>query len=104
MKTQEQQVQEKIQIIISNVIEEAQDLKRMLDVAGKEKFKTKIGKISFLDLINPKKLDAKGFIALIGLMGRTKQVFGDLPQDVITAVCVDMYGDVLTDELKEIFG
>lgn len=104
MKTQEQQVQEKIQIIISNVIAEAHEVKEMIDVAGNEKMETKIGMISFLDLVNPEKLDAKGFIGLIALMGHKTKVFGNLPQDVITAVCVDMYGDILTEELQEIFG
>jgi hypothetical protein len=30
-------------------------------------------------------------------------VFGNLPDDVIQAVCVDMCGDNLTQELKNIF-
>jgi hypothetical protein len=103
MKNQEQQIQDKIEIIISNVIAEANDLKEMIDVAGNEKFKTKIGKISLLDVINPSKLDAKSFIALISMMGRKDKVFGNLPNDVIQVVCVDMYGDALTEELKNIF-
>ena len=103
MKTQEQQIQDKIEIIISNVIAEAHDLKEMLDVAGNEKFQTKMGKISLSQLINPKKLDAKGFIGLITLMGHKDKVFGDLPTDVIQVICVDMYGDDLTKELKTIF-
>ena len=103
MKNQKQQIQEKINIIISNVIAEANDLKEMIDVAGKEKFNTKIGKISLLDVINPSKLDAKSFIGLIALMGHKDKVFGNLPADVIQVVCVDMYGDVLTEELKNIF-
>jgi hypothetical protein len=103
MKNQEQQITEKIEIIIGNVIAEANTLKEWVDVAGNEKFKTKIGKISLLDLINPSKLDAKSFIALISIMGRKDVVFGNLPDDVIQAVCVDMCGDNLTQELKNIF-
>jgi hypothetical protein len=103
MKNQEQQIQDKIEIIISNVIAEANDLKEMIDVAGKEKFNTKMGKISLLDMINPSKLDAKTFIALISMMGQYDKVFGNIPNDVIQVVCVDMYGDALTEELKNIF-
>jgi hypothetical protein len=104
MKTKEQQAQDKIQIIISNVIAEANDLKEMMDIAGNEKFQTKMGKISLSQLINPKKLDIKGFIGLIALMGHKDKVFGNLPQDVIQVVCVDMYGEELNQELKNIFG
>ena len=103
MKDQKQQILNKIEIIISNVIAEANDLKEMIDVAGKEKFNTKMGKISLLDMINPSNLDAKSFIGLITMMGRKDKVFGNLPDDVIQVVCVDMYGDNLTQELKNIF-
>lgn len=103
MKDQKQQILNKIEIIISNVIAEANDLKEMIDVAGNEKFNTKMGKISLLDMINPSNLDAKSFIGLITMMGRKDKVFGNLPDDVIQVVCVDMYGDNLTQELKNIF-
>ena len=103
MKDQKPQILNKIEIIISNVIAEANDLKEMIDVAGKEKFNTKMGKISLLDMINPSNLDAKSFIGLITMMGRKDKVFGNLPDDVIQVVCVDMYGDALTEELKNIF-
>jgi hypothetical protein len=103
MKDQKQQILNKIEIIISNVIAEANDLKEMIDVAGKEKFNTKMGKISLLDMINPSNLDAKSFIGLITMMGRKDKVFGNLPDDLIQVVCVDMYGDNLTQELKNIF-
>jgi hypothetical protein len=36
-------------------------------------------------------------------MGRKDKVFGNLPDDLIQVVCVDMYGDNLTQELKNIF-
>jgi hypothetical protein len=104
MKNQEQQILDRIEIIISNVITEAQELKKMFDVAGNEKFQTKAGKFSLSQIINPKKLDIKAFIALITLMGHKEKVFGNLPQDVIQVVCVDMYGEELNQELKLIFG
>jgi hypothetical protein len=104
MKNQEQQILDKIEIIISNVITEANELKEMFDVAGNEKFNTKMGKFSLSQLINPKKLDIQGFIGLIALMGHKEKVFGNLPQDVIQVVCVNMYGEKLNQELKNIFG
>jgi hypothetical protein len=104
MKNQEEQILNKIEIIVSNVISEAYDLKKMFDVAGNEKFNTKAGKFSLSQIINPKKLDIKAFIALITLMGHKEKVFGNLPQDVIQVVCVNMYGEELNRELKLIFG
>ena len=104
MKNQEERILDKIEIIISNVITEANELKEMMDMAGNEKFQTKMGNISLSQLINPKKLDIQGFIGLITLMGHKDKVFGNLPQDVIQVVCVNMYGEELNRELKNIFG
>ena len=102
--SQEKQVLKKINTILGNVLTEANQLKTMMDIAGNEKFSTKIGEVSLLDLVNPSKLDIQGFIGLIGLMGRKQQVFGDCPADVIQSVCVEIYGEALNKELKIIFG
>jgi hypothetical protein len=102
--TEQKELLNKINIILDNVLTEAESLKEMIDTAGNEKFQTKIGKVSLLDMVNPSKLDIVGFIGLIGLMGRSKNVFGDLPSDVIQAVCVEIYGEQLNEKLKNIFG
>jgi hypothetical protein len=102
--TEQKELLNKINIICDNLITEAESLKEMLDICGNHKFRTKLGKVSFLDIINPSNLDVEGFIGLIGMMGRSKDVFGDLPSDVIKVVCVEICGEQLNEKLKNIFG
>jgi len=103
MENQEQQIQERIEIIIGNVLHAAQELAEMVSVAGNEKMDIKGHQVSLLDLIDPTKMDIVSFIAFLKLSKQYDKVFFELPYDVVNTICVDMYGEALTEELKNIF-
>lgn len=84
--TTEQQLQEKISILISNIKEALIETKQMVDLLGNESVKTKQGNFLLNDMFDFSKMDIEGFISYLFLTKQNNKVFGDFDFDLISVL------------------
>ena len=84
--TTEQQLQAKIEILITNIKDALIETKEMIDLLGEEKQDIKGHNISLNDMFDFSKMDIKGFITYLFLTNQNKKVFGDFDFDLISVL------------------
>ena len=99
MKTQEQLIQEKIEIILSNVEEKLIETSTMVSTLGNHKISHKGVKVSLNDLFNFRKMDMKGFIAYLFMSNQNKETFGDLSHEQVEFLLTKVVSEKLTNAL-----
>ena len=97
--TQEQQLQEKIEIIISNVEEKLIETSTMVSTLGNHKISHKGVKVSLNQLFNFRKMDITGFVAYLFMSNQNKDTFGDLSQEQVTFILTNVVSEKIMNAL-----
>jgi hypothetical protein len=90
MKTQKQQLQEKITILIDNIKTKLEETQELVNIGGSEKHNIKGHNISLNDMFDFSKMDIEGFIAYLFMTKQNKEVFGELSFPMVQVIfCCD---------------
>jgi hypothetical protein len=108
MKTTKQlnDAQERIMIIMTNMLDLAVETKEMVDIGGDEQVKTKRGTFSLNQIFNFKKMNFDGFIMYMTMSGQKDKVYGTMTTDgiaVANMIIKEQFDDYMTKEIQKIF-
>ena len=105
--SQEQQIQDKIQIMISNINQKLHETKQMSLVAGNEQITHKGITTTFNEMIDLKNMDIESFIGYLFLTNQNEEVFGDFDQELVNVLfCSDtvIFKNQMNRMVKTILG
>ena len=100
--TEEQLIQQKIQILLENVEEKLIETSTMVSTLGNHKISNKGIKVSLNDLFNFRKMDMKGFITYLYLSKQNEDVFGQLSMDDAIHILTKVVSEKISNQLVSI--
>jgi hypothetical protein len=98
--------QQRIMIIMTNMLDLAVETKEMVDIGGDEQVKTKRGTFSLNEIFNFKKMNFDGFIMYMTISGQQDKVYGTMTTDgiaVANMIIKEQFDDYMTKEIQKIF-
>lgn len=108
MKTTKQldAAQERIMIVMTNILDLAVETREMIDIGGDEPVKTKRGTFTLNQIFNFKKMNFDGFIMYMTISGQQHKVYGTMTNEgigVVNMFIKEQFDDYMTKEIQKIF-
>jgi hypothetical protein len=109
MKTMDKQLneaQERIMMVMTNMLDLAVETKEMIDVAGDEKVKTNRGSFSLNQIFDFKKMNFNGLIMYITISGQQDKVYRSMTTEgiaVANMIIKEQFDDYMSKEINKIF-
>jgi hypothetical protein len=98
--------QERIMMVMTNMLDLAVETKEMIDLGGDEPVKTKRGTLSLNQIFNFKKMNFDGFIMYMTISRQQDKVYGTMTTDgigVVNLIIKEQFDDYMTKEIQKIF-